>query len=678
MVQVLPESGAASPELMAFATQCWTEAAATGGIDLTGFDPKAPLEERILWARGRGLSLGAVYTRYSTPKQRSTRDQVRSCVEFAVARKVFVSPEFISMDEGKSGRKARRDGLLRLRATLQQPCIEVFLTFMLSRLFRTAHQCYRFVDEEIVERGIRAICVADGIDTFDKSAWKFLVSIKGAIDEAQIETTAEQVRNAQIGLFREGFLTGALPVGFRRRIVPEARLTNRGLPRAVAEVAPEAAGLIRQHLAWLADGMPITEGWRRWVTAGGPCDPRATGGRMGLESYRRMISSEKLIGVWKFGQKRSSWSSKRDYTRQVIQPESAVKVARHEHLRIVDDELFFKVQERLGRGTRGRHKTQRKTGKPVMLWDLVTDLFHCPHCQHRFQQTGGDGHSMACADDLCSHPGMVRRREAVHAILVKLGEILIQDHELIDRITSCAITRDGQGDEEIRKQISEELRQVEKLGRKIDLLVEMASDATTGDQEEQKVKIRLARQERATHQARMAQLQAQEKADRKVLTAEEAHAILADFRSLLAKAGSAEAEPDAVYKAAEIFRSLVGGKILVYFEKRPGRKRTVARATFRPQLLRVVAERAGVSVQPGANDESPEVSVWLREPPTSDQVADEVKRLWDDGQGYRAIAQKLGVSDQIVWTAFRRWHEMRNLSLPARRYNNGQRRKHVA
>jgi hypothetical protein len=336
------------------------------------------------------------------------------------------------------------------------------------------------------------------------------------------------------------------------------------------------------------------------------------------------------------------------------------------------------VQERLRQETRGRHKARRKDGRPVVLWDLVTDLFYCPHCQHRFQQRGGDGLSMACADDLCSHRGMVRRREAVQAILVKLGELLVQDHEIVNRITSFAIARDGQGDEELHGQISEELRQVERLGRKIDVLVELAADATMGDQEEQKVKIRLARQERATHHARMAQLQAREKADRRILTAEEVYAILADFRSLLANAGSAEAEPDGVYRAAEVFRSLVDGKILVYFEKRPGRTRTLARAMFRPQLLRVVAERAGVSVQPGANDESPEISVWLREPPTSDRIADDVKRLWEEGLGYRAIAQKLEVSDQIVWTAFRRWHEMHNLPLPPRRYNNGQSRKHVA
>jgi DNA invertase Pin-like site-specific DNA recombinase len=651
------------------------EAAVSAGIDLSGFDSKVPAEERILWARGRGLSVGAVYTRYSTPRQRSTRDQVRACVEFAAAKKVFVPPEFICIDEGKSGRKSRRKGLQRMLAILREQALDVFLTFMLSRLFRKAHQCYRFVDEEVVERGIRAICVADNIDTNDKGGWKLLVSIKGAMDEAQVETTAEQVRNAQVGLFHEGFVTGALPVGFRRRIVPEARLTNRGLPRAVPEVDPDAAKLIRQHMEWIAEGMPIIEGWRRWVAANGPCDPRATGGRMALESYRRLISNEKLIGIWKFGQKRSTWSSKRDYTRQIPQPEASIKVARYEHLRIVDDELFFRVQERLRQGTRGRHKVRRKEGRPVVVWDLVTDIYHCPDCQHRFQQRGEDGQSMACANDECKRRGMVRRREAFRAVAAKLEELLSHDQELLDQCAKSAIARDGKGDEECRAQIAEEQRQIEKLGRKIDLLVEIASENTAGNREEEKAKIRLAKQERAGHQMRLAQLMACEQADRKVLTVEEVRAVLAEFRSLLERTGSGEAGPEVVYKAAEAFRALTDGRIMVHFDPRLGRKRTVARGVFVPALLKTVQQKLGLRpAMDGLTASS--VEVWLRKPPQLDAMAEQVRQMYEvEKLGFREIGDRLGCGSGNACLAYRRAYEMRGLPLPERRTNLGRPRK---
>ena len=51
-------------------------------------------------------------------------------------------------------------------------------------------------------------------------------------------------------------------------------LTNRKLPRTMPQVIEEVAALIRQHFQWIRDGMTIKEGWRRWLAAGGPYDPR--------------------------------------------------------------------------------------------------------------------------------------------------------------------------------------------------------------------------------------------------------------------------------------------------------------------------------------------------------------------------------------------------------------------
>ena len=74
------------------------------------------------------------------------------------------------------------------------------------------------------------------------------------------------------------------------------------------------AKLIQQHYEWIRDGMPITEGLRRWRAAEGPCDPRSTTGYMTYQAYRRMLSNRRYTGLWAFGRKRNQWSSKRDYT----------------------------------------------------------------------------------------------------------------------------------------------------------------------------------------------------------------------------------------------------------------------------------------------------------------------------------------------------------------------------
>ena len=90
----LPDAGAANGDVARLCYQTWVEAAKKAGIDVTGFDPAAPLAERIAWARSRNLDIGAILSRYSSKKQHSTNGQVSDCTEFAAWHKIYVPPEF--------------------------------------------------------------------------------------------------------------------------------------------------------------------------------------------------------------------------------------------------------------------------------------------------------------------------------------------------------------------------------------------------------------------------------------------------------------------------------------------------------------------------------------------------------------------------------------------------------
>ena len=54
---------------------------------------------------------GAVYARFSTRFQSSTDDQIRECLKWAKDNNIEVPEEFIFVDEAKTGRSSRRDGL---------------------------------------------------------------------------------------------------------------------------------------------------------------------------------------------------------------------------------------------------------------------------------------------------------------------------------------------------------------------------------------------------------------------------------------------------------------------------------------------------------------------------------------------------------------------------------------
>jgi site-specific DNA recombinase len=190
----LPDAGAASQELAREIHVWWQEAAENTDIDLTGFDPDAPLDQRIAWALKQGLDIGTVYSRFSSKLQHSTSDQVRTSVHHAATKRIYCPPEFVCVDEAQRGYRARREGLDRMLLILKHRYATVLLVFKASRLYRQAFKGYQLIQQEVVEEGLRAISVTQGIDTADTKAWRMLFQVHGIVDDMVIEATADHVR----------------------------------------------------------------------------------------------------------------------------------------------------------------------------------------------------------------------------------------------------------------------------------------------------------------------------------------------------------------------------------------------------------------------------------------------------------------------------------------------------
>lgn len=675
-------TGGADEELGREATQWWIDASQKAGINLTGFDPGAPLAERIAWAVEAGLDIAVILSRFSSKLQHSTRAQVQHTIEYAGLHKMYVPPEFLCVDEAEKGRRVRRDGLERAKAILKGRQAGVLLVFKVSRLLRTGYKSVQFINEEVVEEGLRAVSTSQGIDTRDEKTWKALMYLHGMMDEMLLDTIADHCRAGLKSLFQQGFTTGAITVGYRRVNVPGAPLTNRKLPRTMPQVDQEVAKLIVQHYIWIRDGMGIKEGWRRWLAAGGPCDPRSINKSMSPQAYRRMLSNPRYLGYWAFGRKRNRWSTKLDYNQQIAGPEEEVAIWRCADLRIVADELFHAVQARLAEfklGPRGPHKQK----KEVHLWDLTTEFYYCAHCKVRFYQTGAGGRGMQCKrGDQCPAKSAVRRKEAACAICKKLAELIQRDEDLVRRIICRGREIDAHGDEQLQADIALLKGKIQALTNKINDLEDMAGQGSDDDRRRRNAKINVATSERAQMQLDLTQLGKSLHGGAKAITPEAITQILGDITTLLENAASGKLGGDAVYKVMRIFRQLTGGRIWVHVERRPGRKRTNVRGVFRPQLLRTI--KAAVDVHEMADDQIPEeVEVWLRKPPRLDALAGPVHELMDiQGRSYREAAKVLQaeghkVNSGNVWYYYRRWYEMHNLPVPKRPYNNGRPRKSV-
>ena len=149
--------------------------------------------------------------------------------------------------------------------------------------------------------------------------------------------------------------------------------------------------------------------------------------------------------------------------------------------------------------------------------------------------------------------------------------------------------------------------------------------------------------------------------------------------TLLEDGAAGKLNDDAVHKALGVFQRLTGGRVMVHVEPRVGRKQTNVRGVFRPRLIQAVNEYAD---QPAGNEPpAEEASVWLREPPRLDLIAERVHELIDIEEiGFREAAKQLqaeghNVNSGNVWYSYQRYYDMQGESPPKQPYNNGRPRK---
>ncbi len=685
MNERIPNIGGANKQLAQRAHDWWTETAGTNKMNLNGFDSEATFETRIGWANTNGFDIGTVYSRFSTKLQNSTDDQVRENIQWAAKNRIYVPPELISIDEAVKGKCVRRAGLERTKAILRERLASVLLVFKASRLFRQAGKGFLFINEEVVEQGLRAVSVSQGIDTSDRKIWKLQLQIHGLMDDMLLDAIADHVRSGLKGLFLNNWTTGALGIGFRPKELPNAPLTKRERPRTTPEVDPEAAKLIQEHARLLLEGMSIREGVRRWNAVKGPRDPRSTSEKMLYGSYRRLFSNPRLIGKWEFGRKKNQFSTKLDGVKQIEQSDEEVATIERDELRILDDNTFESLQSlfsEMKTGPRGPTQTKRPH-----LWDLTTEFFYCANCSTaeshiRFYQTGANGGGMQCKNgDLCKSKTTVSRKEAVQAICKNLTSQIAYDHELIELIVHKSLEFDASPDHEIQDQLDRLKKRLKAISNRVNDLFDLSGEGSEEDRNETKARLRLAQSERAAIQIELTSLERSIQGTTKSINSNDVRGMLSNETTLLLDAASGNLGDDAIYKALSIFRTLTGEQIMVHVERRANRKRTNVRGSFRSGLSPTKSERFSDSRQASSvYADKEEIILWLREPPRLDAIAERVHRLIDeDVMSHREVAKQLRseghkVNSGNVWYSYYRWYEMQNLDPPKVPYNNGKKR----
>lgn len=207
--------------------------------------------------------VGAAYALYSSRFQDSVTDQVRAVFADAVRKGVFIPLDHVFLDLAVRGVKNDRPGLNALRACLDRKTARVVFFFATNRLFRKTYGSLQFVEEQVVEKGVRAVFVKSGVDTADARRWRALLNMHAMMDEFVVGSTADHVRAAHERLLEKRLVFGTVSFGYAGRPLV-GQTTRRGKTRMTLVVDEVAGGWVRRVFAWyVGDRLPIAEVVRR-------------------------------------------------------------------------------------------------------------------------------------------------------------------------------------------------------------------------------------------------------------------------------------------------------------------------------------------------------------------------------------------------------------------------------
>jgi site-specific DNA recombinase len=617
--------------------------------------------------REKAQAVGAVYARYSSRDQHSIADQVRSLFEYALAQQIFIPREFVCFDAAIRGIKDRRPGLDQLRSILTARDVNVLLVFTTNRLFRKTYKALQFVEEQVVERGIRGIFVKSGVDTADKNRWRMMLQFHATMDEAVVGMYADNVRAAHEGLFANGLVCSTISFGYLGREVPGQK-NKRQQPRRTLAIDPQAAPWVEQAFRWFGeDRLSIGEITRRFNDDPRiPRSPRSANGLWSQRSIHYLLENSRYRGWWTYGAAENIWQSQKDYARRVPR-EQPLKAAQFENLRIVSDALWYQAQRRLNEVDRSAVGRKPRSGDPGSRPRLIHGLFVCPTHDQILYVGGSYGQSLYCRScqelpaDKRPLYSLLPRALALKLTCRTLADLVRQDSQLVAAVIE-ACRRHA---EDLQRPDPDRLQglrsRTEALRRQIDFILSNSGETET-DRQESAVRLRELRRQRADFEAEITTLQAALTQPAIVPSEAEVREDLAQLAAILTSAGIQETGAEGA-RVRQIIDLLTGGRIELVQCGETKAKRGWLQGRFRIRLLDGLVERLS-GTAPREAQQEPLITIDYREPTPSEACADRVKELYDQGKLIKAIAAELDITRNRAAKALDSWYEQRGLAKP--------------
>ncbi len=333
----------------------------------------------------------AIYTRYSSDLQRATslEDQIRTCQQFAARMGWQVLDDHIYQDAALSGFGVEhRLAYRRLVATalISSPPFTVLLVDDLSRLSRDVAETIRLY-RRLKRNGVELVSVTDGIQTSQQMA-KLQIAIKGLVNELYLDDLRDKTHRGLTGRVLRGLSAGGRLFGYRT--IPQGPDGREGAAWTVFE--PETA-MVRRIFQSYADGLSMKAIAVRLNQEGVPFPAKTT--RWGpirrgwaLSTIHTILTNEKYRGHWVWNKTMFLKDPETGKRTAVARPETDWISEDRPDLRIVEEALWGRVQERLqavraAYGATTRQPRPRGQAPDMYSPYLLSGLMRCGVCGGR-------------------------------------------------------------------------------------------------------------------------------------------------------------------------------------------------------------------------------------------------------------------------------------------------------
>ncbi len=285
----------------------------------------------------------AIYARYSSDQQKPTSidDQIRECADAAAEHGWTVLSNQIYVDQAVSAASGDRPGLKKLLSaanTSPRP-FDILLLDDTSRLSRNLSDSSRFV-QELQFLGIRVRAISQGIDSQDEQS-EVLWTVHGLVDSLYLKELAKKTHRGLEGAVRRQLHAGGRCFGYQNvRVADGVEL----------QINEGEATIVRRIFQMAAQGHSLKD-IAKSLNADGIQPPRPRSGKLHggwcPTAIREMLRRELYAGrqIWN----RSVFVKRPGTNKRVRRdrpPNEWVAIERPD-LRIVEDELWSKVQRRL-------------------------------------------------------------------------------------------------------------------------------------------------------------------------------------------------------------------------------------------------------------------------------------------------------------------------------------------